>query len=288
MFKNIRTLTLLVLSLTLTSGCLLKGRSLQEFLQNPFVGSSSVSVPIPQIANTVIMCRAKQCSPVDLSMSQEYVYTSLVQLLENNNHEKALLCSADDGSKNCYQHFVSLPITVGITPAYLYIDSAKISDVQIDKRNRALDLMLSYNVSYNGQEATCSTADSTLFVKNTESVTIKDNGYKCKMTTIGTSSVKSLFLVNYIDLDYGIIGGYMTIGVSGPAYGGGSSYVLLRLKENGLYPSKPDLKKLEEKVKKSQSKASKYLSDINIHQGSDSTDTEGVKVFPIEAKKSAD
>lgn len=49
------------------------------------------------------------------------------------------------------------------------------------------------------------------------------------MTTIGTSSVKTLFAIDYIDLDYGYIGGFYSLGLSGPAFGGGSGYMIIRL-----------------------------------------------------------
>ena len=33
--------------------------------------------------------------------------------------------------------------------------------------------------------------------------------------------IKTLFVIDYIDLDYGYIGGFYSVGLSGPAYGGG-------------------------------------------------------------------
>lgn len=185
----------------------------------------------------IVVCRSKQCAPLKLSMSKEYIYNSLVAMMENNNHERALLCAADAGSHSCYQNYVSLPITVGMTPAYMYIDSAKISDFSIAKKTPSADLMINYNVTYNGQKPDCAPSQTTIYVKNTDNIVMQDNGYRCKMTTIGSTSVKTLFMIDYIDLDYGFIGGYYSIGLSGPAYGGGTGYMMLRL-------SKTDYKQL--------------------------------------------
>lgn len=60
------------------------------------------------------------------------------------------------------------------------------------------------------------------------------------MTAIGQSTVKTVFAIDYIDLDYGYIGGSYSVGISGPAYGGGNGYMLLRLPRNA-YPLDPSL-----------------------------------------------
>ena len=52
--------------------------------------------------------------------------------------------------------------------------------------------------------------------------------------------IRVLFNVDYIDLDYGYIGGYYSIGLSGPAIGGGSGYGIIRMQENA-YPLNPVL-----------------------------------------------
>jgi hypothetical protein len=49
------------------------------------------------------------------------------------------------------------------------------------------------------------------------------------MTTIGTTTIQTVFAVDYIDMDYGYIGGFYSIGLSGPAFGGGNGYMMLRL-----------------------------------------------------------
>lgn len=293
MSNKLKALTVLGISLLAVSGCRFWDRSFQEVVQDPFdrtnstIDHQAVEMAPLQMPRSIIVCRAKQCAPVKLSMSTEYIYNSLVQMMENNNHQKALVCAADASTRNCYQNYISAPLTVGVTPAYLYIDSVKISDVQVSKKSKSVQMMLNYNVTYNGQTPTCAPDKSLLYVKNTENIILKDEGYQCKMTTIGTSTLKTLFLVDFIDLDYGFIGGYYSLGVSGPAYGGGSGYMLLRLSKTG-YPLKPNTIEEETsavKKAKASSLASPYLNeiDISISQGSKSTNTSGVQVFP--AKK---
>ena len=196
----------------------------------------------PQInmPSSVVVCRQKQCAPSNLSMSKEYIYNSLLHLLDNNSQNKALLCRADAASRVCTQNYLTIPVTVGVTPANMYIDNVKITDVSASIGNQSLDVILNYNVTYNGQTPTCKPAKSLIYVKNADNIIMEDAGYSCKMTTIGNTTIKTLFAIDYIDLDYGYIGGYYSIGLSGPAFGGDSGYMLMRM-PNDAYPLSADL-----------------------------------------------
>lgn len=189
----------------------------------------------------VVVCRSQQCAPANLSMTSEYIYNSLLQLFDNNNYSTALICQASDSVHTCLNNYITLPVKVGAVPTHAYIDSVKITDVILNKKQDNINLILNYNLTYGGQVASCTPSKSILFVRDIDHILLEDSQYTCKMTTIGTSSVKTVFIVDYIDLDYGYIGGYYSIGISGPAYGGGSGYMLLRLGKNA-YPLSPALK----------------------------------------------
>jgi len=204
------------------------------------VSRAEVWQPQIQMPGSVVVCRSKQCAPSKLSMSKEYIYNSLLHLLDNNTQNKALICAADSSSHVCTEEYITLPITVGVTPANMYIDDVKITDVSASLGNKSLNLVLNYNVTYNGQSPVCKPAQSLVYVKNASNIIMEDAGYSCKMTTIGNTTIKTLFAIDYIDLDYGYIGGYYSIGLSGPAYGGDSGYMMLRL-PNDAYPLAPTL-----------------------------------------------
>lgn len=265
----------------------LRYRNFQEVVTEGFPSQNdhgATSAPIRE-ASSVVVCRSKQCAPARLSMSSEYIYNSLLQLLENNNHNKALICQANPSSKTCLENYITLPIKVGITPAYMYIDSVKISDVSFSKGGNTLKLLLNYNVTYNGQTPDCTPSQSLLYIRNVNHILLEDPGYKCKMNTIGSTSVKTVFIIDYIDLDYGFIGGYYSIGLSGPSYGGGNGYMLLRLPKDA-YPLSPAL--TTPKQSKSAGSAQKY-QDVSIQsqisEGNNGTSVdESVTVFPLPAK----
>lgn len=147
-------------------------------------------------------------------------------------------------------------------------------------------MMLNYNVTYNGQTPECSPDKTLLYVKNADNIVLEDKGYRCKMTTIGTTTVKTMFLIDFIDLDYGFIGGYYSIGLSGPSYGGGTGYMMLRMPKTG-YPLLPMPKAPAEKGKLTpgQAQAEAYMEGKDPTNGSDNASgTDGVQVFPINYK----
>lgn len=260
-------------------------------------GSRRAEIWQPQISmpRSVVVCRSRQCAPAKLSMSKEYIYNSLLHLLDNNTQSKALLCTADAASHVCTENYVTVPITVGVTPANMYIDDVKITDVSAALGNKSLNLVLNYNVTYNGQTPVCKPAETLVYVKNTNNIVLEDAGYSCKMTTIGNTTIKTLFAIDYIDLDYGYIGGYYSIGLSGPAYGGGSGYMMLRLPKDA-YPLAPvltsaaDNKPIKAKIKTNmpaKQTSTPAKSKTKKASKAKAETYQGVQIFPIEHKKKA-
>lgn len=277
MFK-LRYTVLPCLTALMLAGC--SFQDAMHFFANPLSSYRNTAYNGPiQTPNSVVVCRSKQCAAAKLSMSREYIYNSLLHLFDNNNHKTALVCAASPGSHTCTESFITMPITVGITPAYAYIDSVKITDVSVGKGNTRLGLILNYNVTYNGQTPDCTPAQSLMYVKNVNNIILEDSGYSCKMTTIGQTTIKTLFAIDYIDLDFGFIGGYYSIGFSGPAYGGGSGYMLLRLPKDA-YPLSPELTQ----PKNSNKRINSLLQETSLSESPAEepiTNNQGVQIFPL-------
>ena len=221
--------------------------------EDPNYTATVLNKRVPPL-NTVLVCRNKQCAPAELSMSREYIYNALRQLIDNNLDTTALLCEANPQAHVCVNPYISVPAKVGVTPAYVFFDGVKLIDGKAEKGEAAFNLTLGYNLSYNGQTPTvCKPDTSLLYVKENNEIVLNGNGFKCDMTSIGTTTIRVLFTIDYVDLDYGYIGGYYSIGLSGPAYGGGAGYGLIRLtKDVGvispvLNTAKPEPKPVPEK-----------------------------------------
>ena len=104
------------------------------------------------------------------------------------------------------------------------------------------------------------------------------------MTAIGQSTVKTVFAIDYIDLDYGYIGGSYSVGISGPAYGGGNGYMLLRLPRNA-YPLDPSLQapaQIPQKKRSPQPRSSTAAVGSILGKTDDSLSApNGVNIFPL-------
>lgn len=238
--------------------------------------------PRLKMPQTIVVCRAKQCSPARLSMAKEYIYNALLHMFDSNAREKALVCQGNANTHACTEEFVTVPIKVGVTPAYLYIDDVKIADVSISQQNTmALNLLLNWGVSYNGQTPVCRPSKNLLYVKNVDNIIMEDNGYNCKMTTIGNTTVSTMFAIDYIDMDYNYIGGYYSIGLSGPAFGGGSGYMILRLPKDISVEAKDfEVKPLEPKIEES---VTETIEELPVEEPAE-TKTENEQQTPAEKK----
>lgn len=261
----------------ITSGLL--GNKVSDSEIEPAIAQRQIKKP-----TSIVVCRSHQCAPAKISMTREYVFNSLLQLFDNNNYQKMLVCQADPMSRTCIENYITLPIKVGVVPTQAYIDAVKITDVVIGKKGSSIDLILNYNLTYGGQVAECTPAKSLLFARTIDHVLIEDSGYNCKMTTIGHTNVKTVFTIDYIDLDYGYIGGYYSIGLSGPAYGGSNDYMILRMPRNA-YPLSPALRAPKKKTQASLMGAVPTITNGTNTSAEQSISHSGqVQIFPIEKK----
>lgn len=208
--------------------------------ENPGEAARVYNKRVPPL-NSLIVCRAKQCAPAELSMSREYIFNALAHIVDNNLDATALLCEANPQAHVCTNPYLTVPAKVGVTPAYVFFGGVKVVDASVVKGKTALNLALGYNLSYNGQTPTvCKPDTAMMYVKSNNDVVLNGNGFKCEMTSVGTTTIRVMFDIDYIDLDYGYIGGYYSIGLSGPANGGGSGYGLIRLPKDA-HPLNPEL-----------------------------------------------
>ena len=208
--------------------------------ENPGEAARVYNKRVPPL-NSLIVCRAKQCAPAELSMSREYIFNALAHIVDNNLDATALLCEANPQAHVCTNPYLTVPAKVGVPPAYVFFDGVKVVDASVVKGKTALNLALGYNLSYNGQTPTvCKPDTAMMYVKSNNDVVLNGNGFKCEMTSVGTTTIRVMFDIDYIDLDYGYIGGYYSIGLSGPANGGGSGYGLIRLPKDA-HPLNPEL-----------------------------------------------
>jgi len=200
--------------------------------------AEQTTIITPKAPSSVIVCRSQQCGPARTNMTREFLYNSLFNLLDNNLSSVVMLCDADPTTRMCLENYLQFDLKVGASPAKAVIDSAKLFNVKWKKNEQIIDASFEYNLLFNGIKPVCQPSNNAVFVKSPDLVLMEDTGFKCKFTTVGSSLVSTVFAIDYVDLDYGVIGANYSIGVSGPALGGTTGYALLRFQKNAL-PSDP-------------------------------------------------
>ncbi len=245
-------------------------------MKDPSYGAKVYNKRIPNL-NSLIVCRDKQCAPAEIATSKEYIFNALAHLIDNNADAKALLCEANPQTHVCVNQYLTIPAKVGVTPVYVYFDGVKIVDTMLVDGKNAIDLVLGYSLSYNGQTPyVCKPDKAMLYVKDNNKVVLNGNGFNCDMTSIGVTQIRIMFNVDYVDMDYGYIGGYYSIGMAGPAYGGASGYAMIRL-PNDAYPLDPALmRKVEVK------------QEVVKEKVSENTQEKVEEVKPVDEKKSSE
>ena len=212
------------------------------FMSNPEMDARVFNKRIPDL-NSLLVCRDKQCAPAELTTARQYVFNALAHLVDNNADTTALLCEANPQAHVCVNPYLTVPAKIGMTPSYVYFDGVKLIDASQVKGKTALNMVLGYNLSYNGQTPfVCKPDKAVLYVKDNNNIVLNGNGFECDMTSMGVTNIRIMFSIDYIDMDYGYLGGYYSIGMSGPAYGGGSGYAMIRLPKDA-HPLKPNLMK---------------------------------------------
>ena len=100
------------------------------------------------------------------------------------------------------------------------------------------------------------------------------------------TNVKTVLAIDYIDLDYGFVGGYYSIGFSGPAYGGGNGYMILKLPQNA-YPLSPALSVPagQTGVVDGNPSSTAGYDYLSTKTNGANPYASGVQVFPIQPKK---
>lgn len=194
-----------------------------------------------QFANRpAVICRTGNCSRLNDRITRTYLFNTLSNLFMLNSHSKMSICEADPFSRSCLQSGISFPASVGIANAMIKMPRASISQVSVSTGLSQTKLALSYFVLVNGMETQCQATTAELMIPNEGSATLVSRNFSCALTHDGTSNVSLMLNIDYIDLDFGILGGYYSLGMQGPAQGGGTGYALMKMEfTNSAAQKKP-------------------------------------------------
>ena len=146
----------------------------------------------------------------------------------NNEYSKLYICEADPFSRDCLQSGISFPVRNGIANAIVKIPNASISQVLLSTGLSRASVGMTYTLLVNGIDRRCEQPAMDIIIPVNSQATLSNREFACNFTSDGDSSISFVINLDYIDLDYGILGGYYSIGTQGSTYGGGTGYALFK------------------------------------------------------------
>jgi hypothetical protein len=197
---------------------------------NPYTPGMLPQGPVPE-RKPAVVCRSAGCTRINDKITKEFLFNSMIRLLWNNEHTKVYMCEADPHSRACLANSIGFGAQIGSTPAVVTIPSYTLEDIKYAKNLKSVNMLFNYDMLVNGIKPNCTSAYNSLDIISSDEVIIKDNTYQCQLTSDVPSEAFATYNIDYIDTDYGILGGYYSIGLSGPSQGGGTGYMLMKLSQ---------------------------------------------------------
>ena len=176
----------------------------------------------------MIICRNFGCTRLNDRITRTFLFNSLANMFMMNEYSRVYICEADPFSRDCLQSGISFPVRSGIANALVKIPKATISKVNLSTGLSKATVNMTYEFLVNGIARTCEPTVMDIVVPINSQATLSNREFTCNMTSDGLSNVYLLVNIDYIDLDYGIIGGYYSLGMQGPTTGGGTGYALFK------------------------------------------------------------
>jgi len=176
----------------------------------------------------MIICRNFGCTKLNDRITRTFLFNSLANMFMMNAHSRVYICEADPFSRDCLQSGISFPVRSGIANALVKIPKATISQVNVSTGLSKATVGMTYEFLVNGVARTCEPTIMDIVVPINSQATLSNREFSCNMTSDGRSNVSLLVSIDYIDLDYGIMGGYYSLGMQGPTTGGGTGYALFK------------------------------------------------------------
>lgn len=176
----------------------------------------------------MVICRNFGCTRLNDRITRSFLFNSLTNMFMMNTHSRVYICEADPFSRDCLQSGISFPVRSGIANAMVKIPKATISQVQVSTGLSKATVGMTYDFLVNGINRVCEPTVMDLMVPVNSQAVLSNREFACNMTSDGISSVSLIVSLDYIDLDYGILGGYYSLGMQGPTTGGGTGYALFK------------------------------------------------------------
>ena len=175
-----------------------------------------------------VICRDFGCTRLNDRITRGFLFNALANTFMMNTHSRVHICEADPFTRSCLQSGITFPVRVGVANALIKIPRATISQVNLSTGMSRASVGITYDFLANGIAVRCEPTVMELLVPGNSQATLANREFRCNMTSDSRTAVSLLINIDYIDLDYGILGGYYSMGLQGATAGGGTGYALFK------------------------------------------------------------
>ena len=203
-----------------------------KFFLSFIVGLLSISTAhaAAMVADSVLVCRSRQCAPAEKIMSREFLYNQFGSLFQNNINQSVLFCEADPTVRVCLNDGIHMDIIAGVTQGILNIPEMILLDAKACPDFNGYTFVADYKMTVNDTYPQCQAALNKMVINNSDDISIQTPGFECRITQNGITLINASYVIDYIDFDYGIVGAYYTIAAGQVSKGGNTGYMLFRFK----------------------------------------------------------
>lgn len=199
-----------------------------EMIYNVRNETATVNPGVSFTERPTVICRNFNCTRLNDRITRTFLFNSLANMLQTNQHSRLYICEADPFSRSCLQSGISFPTRSGIANAMVKISKATISQVNLSPGLSRASADMNYEIFINGIQRICEPTVMDISVPNNAQATLTTREFSCNLTSDGMANISLLFNVDYIDLDYGLIGGYYSLGVQGSTIGSATGYLVFK------------------------------------------------------------
>ena len=199
--------------------------------ENIEVARQAESVVYPGVKfakKPVVVCRDYGCTKLNDRITRTFLFNSISNMFVMNTNSRLSICEADPFTRECLQSGISFPVKAGVTNALVKIPRATINNVSLSPGLSKASVGMTYDFLVNGIGIQCEPTNADIIVPANTNAMLNNREFTCSMTMDGLTNVSLMINLDYIDLDYGILGGYYSFGLQGPTSGGGTGYALFK------------------------------------------------------------
>ena len=184
----------------------------------------------PQLAEVkeVYVCAASECGPASQRYSAGEMLRGLYTLFKQNEATEPVICESTPAGRNCDSEGVGYFVMGGPIPGRGSQSRWKHAGTTLNAADNSITLTVNNYLKFIGTSLACAETRRTIKVRSADEIVVADEPYYCNWAGVGNMTATFNFVLDYLDLDKGRVGGYWQHGVAGTGVGSGGGYGIVQ------------------------------------------------------------